>query len=114
MKYISIRKKKLIAILSILSMLSMIFPVIPILAGSVTSVSETLTTYATGATPTHTLAFTTATDVAVSGTITFTFPSGFDLTGVVDGDVTETLTAGTATWAVSGQMTADSTATPVS
>ena len=105
------RAYKLIGVAVILALLLVLLPVSTVLAGSVSGVSDTLTTYATGATPTHTIAFTTATDIPVAGTITITFPSGFDISSIVDGDVAETLTAGDATWAVSDQVLTGTIAT---
>ncbi len=103
MKKVLKRRCRLIAIALVMSLLLVLMPVGSVLAAPLTSVSDTLTTYATAASPKHTIAFTTVTEIPISGTITITFPSGFDISSIVDADVAEALTAGDATWAVSGQ-----------
>ncbi|MBL7119351.1 MAG: hypothetical protein ISS53_01555 [Dehalococcoidia bacterium] len=105
------RASKLIGVAMILSLLLVLLPVSTAVAGSLTSVSDTLTTYATGAAPKQTIAFTTVTEIPTDGTIAITFPSGFDISSIVDGDVAETLTAGSATWAVSEQVLTGTVAT---
>lgn len=100
----SIKKTwKIIGLALVLGILVALFPMSTVFANPLTSVSDTLTSYDTSAAPKHTIVFTTATSIPVGGKIEITFATGFTISSIVDADVAETLTAGNATWAVSGQ-----------
>ena len=71
--------------------------------GAISSVTITPADTAAGATSTVTFAFTTASNIAATGKIVITFPSGYDLTGTPAAASTSDLD-GTLAAAVSGQV----------
>ena len=74
-------------------------------AAALTGVSDSMDTSAAGASAVHTVAFTTTSSIVASGTIEITFPSGFDISAILDTDVSETLQGSdNATWADTGQV----------
>lgn len=77
-----------------------------IVTDGLTDISDNLSAYNTGVTAEHTIAFTTATSIPVGGKIEITFAKAgtFDISTIVDADVTESLTAGAADWSVSDQV----------
>lgn len=98
------RFKKLLPIVATLALVATLVVPMTALAAALTSVSDTLTDYTESAAPEHTIAFTTIGPIEIGEFIIITFPSGFDISSIVDADVDETLTAGEATWEISSQV----------
>lgn len=108
------KSKKLIGLAVILGLVISVFPLSTAMAaGTLTGVSDTISPLTVTSDASHTIAFTTIADIPVGGKIEITFASGFSLTSVVDTDVAETLTAGTATFTVSGQKLIGTTASAI-
>gem|GEM_PF-1433090 len=62
--------------------------VVPVFAADLTGVTNTPTDNAAGATTTHTVAFTTATNLPINGKMKVAFPSGFNVSGATLGTIT--------------------------
>ncbi len=99
------RFKKLLPIAVTLALVAaLLVPATAVLAAAVGTISDTLTDYTKSASyPKHTIVFTTTAELEVDDEITITFPDEFVISSIEDADVAETLTAGAATWAISGQ-----------
>lgn len=67
--------------------LTMVFPIQPAKAASVTSLKDVMSTLKTGDPANHEISFVAPSGVTNTETITVTFPTGFDLSGVLFSDV---------------------------
>lgn len=76
-----------VAIIAVLGLLTVFMPFQPARAAAVTSLKDTLSTITDGANADHTISWVSPSAVANGATITLTFATGFDFTGVVIGDV---------------------------
>jgi hypothetical protein len=105
---------KIIGLALVLGILVALYPMSSAFAGSLTPVSDNLSNANTGVTATHTITFTTATSIPIGGRIEIVFASGFTGVGsIANGDVTATLTSGSATWSGSGQTVTGTITTAV-
>jgi hypothetical protein len=105
---------KIIGLALVLGILVALYPMSSAFAGSLTPVSDNLSNANTGVTATHTITFTTATSIPIGGRIEIVFASGFTGVGsIANGDVTATLTSGSATWSSSGQTVTGTITTAV-
>lgn len=97
---------KLVSLALIVGLLAAMIPVGTVMAATLGSVGDSINPTTISTEAVHTVTFTTKKDIPVGGKIEITFPSAF--TGIdsniVDGDVAETLTAGAASFAASGQV----------
>lgn len=79
--------RKAVALIAIFGLLAFFMPVSPARAANVTSLKDTLSTITDLANADHTISWVSPSTVANGATLTLTFATGFDFTGVLIGDV---------------------------